>query len=163
MITIVAAIGAKFELAVDDKMLWNLPDDYNHFKAITKDHPVIMGRKSVDTMTDILEDRTAIIITRNKDHKKEGVIIENSIEKAISKARKINENVFIIGGGQIYNLGIKYADQIELTRVHGTFPKANVFFPQFSIQYWKLISSKEHPINENHAYSFTYETWKRIQ
>lgn len=85
MITIVAAFGENNELARDDQMLWSLTDDYNRFKAITKGYPIIMGRKSVETMLDVLEERTVFAITRNQDYLHVHVITVSTIEEASKK------------------------------------------------------------------------------
>lgn len=159
MIIIIAAIGENFELAKDNEMLWQLPDDYNRFKSITLHYPVVMGRKSVDTMPDVLIDRMPIVITRNQDYQKEGVIVSHNIEDAISQASKYEKDIFIIGGGEIYHLGLPYCQKMYLTRVHGNFPEANVFFPHFSTNDWELISTEKHATDSQHAFSFTYETW----
>lgn len=98
MITIVAAVGENNELARDNQMLWSLPDDYQRFKLITKGFPVIMGRKSVETMLDILDERTVFAVSRNSNYHHERVITVNTIEDAIEKSLEINEQVFIIGG-----------------------------------------------------------------
>lgn len=161
MITLIAAIGANNELAVNDKMLWNLPDDYARFKTITRNHPVIMGRKSVETMPDILAERTAFVITRDASYQREQVTPVHTIEEAIEKARAINEQIFIIGGGQVYHLGISLGDKMELTRVQAIFPDANVFFPAFSTDDWELVASQPHETDKEHAYRFVYETWLR--
>ncbi len=161
MITLIAAIGENNELAKGDQMLWSLPDDYNRFKAITLHHPVVMGRRSVDTMPDILAERTAFAITRSQDYQRDGVIVAHSLEEAIEKAKALDEQVFIIGGGQIYHIGIVFGDEMELTRVHGSFPDANVFFPKFSEEDWELTAVTRHEKDERHAYSFTYEKWRR--
>lgn len=161
MITIVAAIGKKNELAKEDRMLWSLPDDYQRFKTLTKGYPVIMGRKSLEMMLDVLDDRDVFVVTRNQEFSFPKVKIAHSIEEAIQKAEEVNKQIFIIGGGQIYDLGIEFADRIEMTRVHACFSEANVFFPFFSTDNWRLIQSDFHPMDANHLFSFTYETWTR--
>lgn len=114
MFTIVAAIGENNELAKDDQMLWSLPDDYQRFKAITKHHPVIMGRKSVPTMLDVLKNRTVFAITRDKNYKHENVVTVNSLQEAMQQTKAINLTYFNIGGGQIYHLGIDFVEKIKL-------------------------------------------------
>lgn len=163
MITIVAAIGENFELAKDDGMLWHLPDDYARFKAITRNHPVILGRNSVETMPDIIAERILFVLSRNVNYHKKGIIRVEDIATAIQKAQEMDDNSYIIGGGQIYHLGIDFADKMELTRVHGDFPSANIFFPYFSTTEWTLIHQVSHSKDENHAFEFTYETWIRSQ
>ncbi len=161
MITIIAAIGANNELAQDDKMLWSLPDDYARFKNITRNHPVIMGRKSVETLPDLLAERTAFVVTRDENYSRGRTRVVHSIEEAVEKACAMDEQVFIIGGGQIYHLGLRFAHRLELTRVQAKFSQANVFFPVFSTNEWELVASLVHEKDDNHAFRFVYETWNR--
>lgn len=158
MITMIAAAGENNELGKDNGLLWHLPDDFKRFKQLTTGHYIIMGRKTFESFPKPLPNRTHLVITRNKDYKKDGAIVVHSMEEALKISEK-DSQAFIIGGGEIYKMGLPVADKIELTRVHGTFDDADTFFPEFSKQQWKLISEVEHGKDEKHKYSFTYETW----
>lgn len=159
MITMIAAAGENNELGKDNGMIWHLPDDFKHFKKLTMDHYIIMGRKTFESFEKPLPGRPHIVITRNEDYQKETAIVVQSMEEAL-KIAKEDSQAFIIGGGEIYKLGLPFADKIELTRVHGKF-EADAFFPEFSKNEWKLINEVEHGKDEKHKYSFTYETWVR--
>ncbi len=164
MITLIAAAGEKNELGklgFGNNALWDLPDDYNRFKELTLGHPVIMGRKTFGTLDDILEGRLNIVISRNPDFKAKGAEVFPDLEKAVQRAFQTDENIFIIGGGQIFKMGIELADCIELTRIHAVFDDANTFFPEFSENDWELIKTVEHPVDDRHLYSFSFQTWKR--
>ena len=100
-----------------------------------------------------------MIITRNKDYQKEGAIVVHSMEEALQLAQE-DDQPFIIGGGEIYSLGMAVANKIELTRVHGTFD-ADAFFPEIPAEVWKTIFTEHHEADDRHDYSFTYETWVR--
>ena len=126
MITMVAAIAENNALGKDNDLLWHLPDDFKRFKQITSGHYIIMGRKTFESFPKPLPNRTHVIITRQKEYHPEGCIIVDSMEKAIDACPK-KEDIFIIGGGEIYNLGMDFADAIELTRVHQNF-EADTFF-----------------------------------
>src|SRR6188768_3873927 len=130
MITMVAAAGENNELGKDNKIIWHLPDDFKRFKQITIGHYIIMGRKTFQSFPKPLPNRTHIVITRQKDYHPENCIVVDSMEEAIQKAPK-NEDVFVIGGGEIYNLGLPFADKIELTRVHADF-EADASFPEIN-------------------------------
>ncbi|MCB0457293.1 MAG: dihydrofolate reductase [Flavobacteriaceae bacterium] len=159
MITLIAATGENNELGKENNLVWHLPDDFKRFKQLTTGHHIIMGRKTFESFPKPLPNRIHIVITRNKQYKKEGVIIASTIEEAL----KISENdpqPFIIGGGEIYALSLPFAEKIELTRVHGTF-EADTFFPEFDTTQWQLIHSEFHEKDERHAYAFTYETWQK--
>ncbi|WP_306354040.1 dihydrofolate reductase [Flavobacterium sp. '19STA2R22 D10 B1'] len=159
MTILIAAAGENNELGKDNDLLWHLPDDFKRFKQLTTDHFIIMGRKTFESFPKPLPNRTHIIITRQADYKAEGCIIVDSIERAleISKGEK---EVYVIGGGEIYNLALKYADKIELTRVNGEF-KADTFFPEIEENKWNLDHEEYHPIDEKHKYDFTFQTYSK--
>tara|TARA_R110002049_G_scaffold1130_23_gene8372 strand:+ start:566 stop:1045 length:480 start_codon:yes stop_codon:yes gene_type:complete len=157
MITMIAAAGENNELGRDNELVWHLPDDFKRFKQLTTGHHIIMGRKTFESFPKLLPNRTHIVITRNKNYHQRGVIIVHSMEEALNQAGN-DAQPFIIGGGEIYKIGLEFATKIELTRVHGTFD-ADAYFPEIPQATWKLISSEEHERDERHAYSFTYETW----
>lgn len=160
MITMIAAAGENNELGKDNDLLWHLPDDFKRFKQLTTSHHIIMGRKTFETFPKPLPNRTHVVITRNKNFKKEGAVVVHTMKQALKLAEK-DEQPFIIGGGEIYKMGLPVADKIELTRVHATFGDADTFFPVFSNDEWQLITKTVHPKDERHKYSFTYETWVR--
>lgn len=160
MITMIAAAGEKNELGKDNGLLWHLPHDFKRFKSLTTGHYIIMGRKTFESFPKPLPNRIHLVITRDKSYKKEGAVVVHSLEEALQIAKE-DEQPFIIGGGEIYKLGLPIAEKIELTRVHGSFADADTFFPAFSKEEWELVSKEEHPEDEKHTYSFTYETWVR--
>lgn len=159
MITMIAAAGENNALGKDGDLVWHLPDDFKRFKKLTTGHYIVMGRKTWESFPRPLPNRTHIIITRNKNYKADGGIIVHSMEDALAYA-KDDENTFIIGGGEIYTMGMDYASHIELTRVHGTF-EADAFFPEIPEDQWKLINSETHEKDDRHDYAFTYETYKK--
>lgn len=165
MITLIGAAGEQNELGKvgeGNNALWDLPDDYHRFKNLTAGHPVIMGRKTFGTLSNISANRTNIVLTRNKVFHAAGCVIEHTMEAAVNFAVKEDKSVFIIGGGEIFTLGMPFADRIELTRIHGTFNDANAFFPVIDTEDWHCVNSVLHKKDDQHAYSFTYETWEKI-
>jgi dihydrofolate reductase len=159
MITLIAAAGENNELGKDNDLVWHLPEDFKRFKKLTSGHHIIMGRKTFESFPKLLPHRTHIVITRNKSYRKEGIIVVASMEEALEVAKN-DDQPFIIGGGEIYHLGLSVAQKIELTRVHGTF-EADSFFPQIAIDEWILISEEFYNLDEKHAYAFTYQTYIR--
>jgi dihydrofolate reductase len=129
MITIVVAMGKNREIGADNQLLWHLPKDLKHFKELTSGHPIIMGRKTYESIGKPLPNRTNIVISRKNDWFEEGILIVGSIKEALKFAKKIDENVFIIGGGTIYEQTIDLADQLEVTLVDAEL-KADTFFPK---------------------------------
>lgn len=159
MITMIAAAGENNELGKDNDLVWHLPNDFKRFKALTTGHHIVMGRKTFESFPKPLPNRVHIVITRNKDYTREGIIVVSSMEEALQKA-KDDPQPFIIGGGEIYELGMSLADKIELTRVHGTF-QADTFFPEIPESDWELVQSEYHEKDERHAVAFTYQTFVR--
>lgn len=157
----IAATAENRALGKDNQLVWHLPNDFKRFKTLTTAHHIIMGRKTFESFPKPLPNRTHIIITRQKDYKAENCIVVNSIEKAIEKCPK-NEDAFIIGGGEIYQLAMPYADKIELTVVHHTF-EADAFFPEINLENWELISSDFQNKDEKHQYNYSFNTYIKKQ
>ncbi len=159
MITMIAAAGENNELGRDNDLVWHLPDDFKRFKLLTTGHHIIMGRKTFESFPKPLPNRTHIVITRNTSYQPEGAVVVHSMEEALDSAKN-DDRPFIIGGGEIYRMGIEVASCIELTRVHGIF-EADTFFPEIPGAQWALQSEVYHPTDERHDYPFTYQTWVR--
>lgn len=150
MISIIAAIGKNRELGKDNKLLWQIPSDMKRFKDLTTGNVVIMGRKTYESLPEKyrpLPDRLNIIITRDSNYSASGANVYNSIETAIEEARKTNKEIFIIGGAQIYLLGIKYAEKLYLTLVDKEYPEADAFFPDYA-DFGKMIYEQENRSGE---------------
>ncbi len=159
MITMIAAAAENNALGKDGTLVWHLPDDFKRFKKLTSGHHIIMGRKTWESLERPLPNRTHLIITRNKDYTAEGGIVFHNMEDALVYAND-DENTFIIGGGEIYTMGLDYASHIELTRVHGTF-EADAFFPEIDLSKWELVTTVSHEKDDRHNYAFTYETYRK--
>ena len=161
-ITIIVAAAENDAIGKNNDLIWNLPDDLKRFKRLTSGHCIIMGRKTFDSFPGLLPNRKHIVISKKSDsYFPEEVIIVNNFEDAL-KATNEDENPYVIGGGQIYNLAMKYCDIIELTRVHEKF-EADTFFPKINENEWKLINEEKHEKDERHKYSFTYKTYLKIK
>jgi len=159
-LTIIVAASENNAIGKNNKLIWDLPDDLKRFKSLTSGHYIIMGRKTFDTFPKLLPNRTHIVVSNKKDlNVPDEVIVVNNISDAI-EISKNDPNPYIIGGGQIYKLGINLVDKIELTRVHNTF-EADTFFPELNLNKWRLVSKNFHDTDNNHNHSFTYETYER--
>lgn len=157
MITLIAAAAENNALGKDNQLVWHLPNDFKRFKQITSDHYIVMGRKTFESFPKPLPNRTHVIITRQKNYKVANCFVVSSIEKALEICPK-NEDVFIIGGAEIYKQSIDIADKIELTRVHATF-EADVYFPEIDGKKWDLVFEEYHPKDEKHHFDFTFQTF----
>jgi len=162
MITIVVAVGKNNEIGKGNQLLWHLPKDLKHFKEITNGYPVVMGRKTYDSIGKPLPNRTNIIVTRKTDWFEEGILIVNTLKEASKHAKKINEKVFVIGGGDIYKQCMEVADRIELTRVDGEFD-ADVFFPEINEKEWEIVEEECIEKDEKNDYDFCFQTFERIK
>ena len=161
MITMIAAAAENNALGKDNDLVWHLPDDFKRFKKLTSGHHIIMGRKTFESFPKLLPDRTHVIITRKKDYSPENTIVVHSMEEAL-KVSKLDDEAFIIGGGEIYKMGMEHADRIELTRVHSEF-EADTHFPEIDKSEWEIVKDQFHDKDEKHNYSFTYLTYERKQ
>lgn len=159
MIIMIAAAAENNALGKNNELVWHLPNDFKRFKSLTTGHYIIMGRKTFESFPKPLPDRTHVVITRQENYKPEGCIVVDSIEKAIAICPE-NEDNYIIGGGEIYNLALPFTDIIELTKVHHTF-EADAFFPKLNKNEWILVESEENFKDEKHLFDYTYETYIR--
>ena len=161
-ITIIVAAAENDAIGKNNDLIWSLPDDLKRFKRLTSGHCIIMGRKTYDSFPGLLPNRKHIVISK-KSHGyfHDEVIVVNNFKDAV-KATNGDENPYVIGGGQIYNLAMKYCDIIELTRVHEKF-EADTFFPKINEDKWQLINEEKHEMEERHKYSFTFKTYLKIK
>lgn len=156
IISLIAAIGENRELGANNDLPWGraLPTDMTRFRNKTRGHTVIMGKRTFESMgSKPLSNRVNIVITREENYKPDGVVVVSSTEKAIEEAVKIEkEEVFVIGGGKIFELAMQYADKLYLTLIHASFPKADVFFPPYP-DFKKEVYSEE--VSE-HGYDYEF-------
>lgn len=151
-ISIVVAISENRVIGRDNKLPWHIPEDLKRFKELTLNHPIIMGRKTYESIGRPLPQRTNIVITRDKNYHVEGLVVVHSIEEAIQKSSKIDqEEIFIIGGGKIFEQSLHLTDKICLTIVH-KIVEGDVYFPEYR-QFTKETFRKEH-LENNPPFTF---------
>ena len=160
MITIVVAMGLKNEIGANNQLLWHLPKDLKHFKEITSGHPIIMGRKTYESIGKPLPNRTNIVVSTKKDWFEEGILIVGSLKEAIKFAKKMDEEIFIIGGGNIYEQTIDLAEKLEVTQVNAEL-KADIFFPKINPKIWNKTNEISHEKDEKNEYDFSFQTYER--
>ncbi|KAA0126714.1 dihydrofolate reductase [Chryseobacterium sp. SN22] len=161
MTTIVVAMGEKNEIGFENQLLWHLPKDLKHFKEITSGHPVIMGRKTYESIGKPLPNRTNIVVSRKTDWFEEGILIVGSIKEAMKFAKKIDEEIFIIGGGKIYEQTMDITDRLEVTLVKTEF-EADTYFPAIDPKVWKKTDEICYEKDEKHQYDFCFHTYEKI-
>jgi len=160
MITIIVAIGLDNGIGADNQLLWHLPKDLKYFKETTTDHPIIMGRKTYESIGKPLPNRTNIVVSKRKDWFEEGILIVGSVKEALKFAKKMNENIFVIGGGNIYEQTIDLADKLQVTLVK-TQSKAEVFFPKINLKVWDKTAEICHEKDDKNEYDFCFQTYER--
>src|SRR3989338_10086277 len=176
MISLIAAIGKNNELGKGNTLLWHLPADMKFFREKTLGHPVIMGRKTFESLGRPLPNRHNIVITRDKTYLRHGVNVVNSLEEAINSARTsltegepasphdssgAGEEVFIIGGAEIYKQAIPIADRLYITHIEAEDENADTFLPTIDKQEWKLISEESHQKDEKNPFDYTFSIYEK--
>lgn len=161
VINLVVAAAENNVIGRDNKLLWRLPNDLTFFKNTTWGMPVIMGRKTSESMGKPLRGRTNIVITSNHDWQKEGVVRVSSLDEAISAAADTDAlECYVIGGGQIYKQAMSIANRIYLTRVL-TEVEGDTYFPVIDEDIWKLTGYTPFPADDKHAFPYRFEIWQR--
>ena len=160
-ISLVVAAAENNAIGKNNQLLWHLPNDLKFFKNTTWGMPVIMGRKTFESVNKPLPGRFNIVITRQADWKADGVIPASDLQDALKKAADTNCNeAFVIGGGEIYKWAFDIADKIYITRVH-TSLDADTFFPEIDESKWQLLTSQDFAADDKHAFAYSFQTWVR--
>lgn len=163
MINIIVAMTSDRVIGISNDLPWYLPNDLKHFKELTLGNVVIMGRRTYDSIVGRigkpLPDRTNIIITRDKKFSQPNCIVANSFKDAIDKST--SENIFVIGGEQIYKLALDSADVLYITEVDAKI-KGDAFFPEIDSKIFKEVSREFHKKDKDHPYDYSYVVLKRI-
>lgn len=151
-VVIVAAVARNGVIGVDGGLPWRLREDLAHFKQLTMGHVLVMGRATFESIGRPLPGRTTIVLTRNPDWSHEGVETSRSLEEALQTAASIDEDVFVVGGAEVYRSALSLADRMELTEVD-VEPAGDTRFPEVDWEHWREVSREPHP-----GFSFvTYE------
>jgi len=161
-ISLIVAAAENNAIGKDNQLLWHLPNDLKFFKNTTWGMPVIMGRKTFEAVNKPLPGRINIVITRQADWKADNVITTADLQDALQKAEATNCNeIFVIGGGEIYKQSMEIADKIYITRVHATLD-GDTFFPVIDETKWQQTTLQEFAADEKHQYAYSFQTWERI-
>jgi dihydrofolate reductase len=161
-ISLIVAMGENRVIGSNGNIPWHLPADFKHFKELTMGHPIVMGRKTFESIGKPLPGRVNIVITRDADYLRDGTTMVNSPDAALAAAVVAPgaDEMFVIGGAEIYKIFLSRAERIYLTQVHGAF-EGDVFFPELGEGEWRLISSEENKKDEHNAFDFTYLVYER--
>ena len=164
-ISMIAAATENNVIGKDGEMPWHIPNDLKYFMRTTLRHHIVMGRKTFEETfgeEKPLRKRTNIVLSRQKNLTyKKNIIVVNELEKALDIGRKNGETeLFLIGGEQIYRLGMPLADKIYLTRIH-TELEGDTFFPKIDEKVWKLTKSETIEDDAKSLYAYTFQVWER--
>jgi dihydrofolate reductase len=151
MISLLVAMDENRVIGKDNKLPWYLPADLQYFKRITMGHPIVMGRKTYDSIGRILPGRENVIVTRSKDYQQNGAVILHSIEDIIRYANAHDDEVFVIGGAEIFKEILPAADKLYITNIHHAF-EGDVFFPEINETEWTILSKTEGKVDEKNLY-----------
>jgi dihydrofolate reductase len=157
-ITLVVAASDNNVIGKNNKLLWHLPNDLKYFKNVTWAMPVVMGRKTFESLGKPLNGRYNIVVSRKKDWRPEGVVVVSDLQEAYKAALAADtKELFVLGGGEIYKQAIGHAHKIHLTRVHTTL-EGDTHFPELDGK-WMLDYQIDFPIDEKHAYPYSIQVW----
>lgn len=159
-VSLIVAVDQKNGIGKNNQLPWHLPADLQHFKKITTGFPIIMGRKTYDSIGKPLPNRRNIVISRQESLQISGVEICESLQNAISRC-KDEEEVFIIGGAQIFEQALNLADSIYLTIIQNNF-EADTFFPEFDKNLWKESLNEAHEPDEKNVYPYNFKKFDKI-
>ena len=162
IISFVVAAATNNGIGKDGKMPWHLPNDMKHFKNVTWGMPVVMGRKTFESLGKVLPGRKNIVITRQPGWDVKGTVAVKSIEDALFVAKQTDaKEVMVIGGGEIYKALFEKAKRIYLTRVEAE-PEADTFFLPLDPKQWWLVNQKNHEADEKNPFNYSFQTWERL-
>jgi len=151
-VSLIAAIGKNREIGKDNQLLWHISDDLKRFKALTTGHPVIMGRKTFESIGRPLPNRTNIVVTRNADWVHQEVLVAHTMEEALSLAAEHGSEAFVIGGEEIYKQAIPFADKLYLTLIEDE-KEADAFFPEYKMLFQNEVLRETHTTPEGMVYT----------
>ncbi|ETT80914.1 dihydrofolate reductase [Viridibacillus sp. FSL R5-0477] len=158
MITLIVAHDENNVIGLNNAMPWHLPGDLAYFKRTTMGKPMIMGRKTFESIGKPLPGRTNIVITRDEKYVREGIVIVHSLEEALAQAKKESEEIMIIGGEQIFRITLPMADRLYVTKIEKQY-EGDTFFPSYDEE-WQVVSQSE--VNEtDDGLKFTYLVYER--
>ncbi len=162
-LSLIVAMDKNRLIGVNGRIPWRLPDDMKWFREQTMGKPVIMGRKTFESIPDRfrpLPGRRNIVVTRNWLYQAEGVTVINSVEAALAAAGVVDE-IVVIGGAELYTQLLPQADRLYLTRIDAEFD-GDAYFPEIDPAAWHEVYRQEHPADDRHDYAFTWFIWERV-
>lgn len=161
-ISLIAALDRHFAIGKDNAMPWHLPDDLKRFKALTLGKPVLMGRKTAQSLGRALPKRRNLVLTRSGAAPFAGMQAVASFEAALAQAASECDELCVIGGGEVYALALPHATCLHLTHVETAIDGADAYFPAFDPSTWRTHAIAAHPADGAHALAFRFVDYERV-
>ncbi|MBU0499007.1 MAG: dihydrofolate reductase [Gammaproteobacteria bacterium] len=161
LISLIAAMAENRVIGRDNRLPWHLPADLQHFKKLTLGKPIIMGRKTWESLPGLLPERKHIVLSRNRRYRAEGAALAQDLENAVEAAGKVAE-ICVVGGAAIYKLALPLADRIYLTLVHARVD-GDAFFPALDEGQWRLSLREDHPANGKNPFPYSFLYYERLR
>ena len=158
-ITFIVAVADNGVIGRDNTLPWHLPDDLKRFKRLTLGKPIVMGRKTFESIGKPLPGRQNIVVTRDTNYQREGVTVVHDAEAALRAAGAAPE-VMVIGGAELFRTLLPRAGRLHLTRVHGNI-EGDVVWPALDERQWRVVERESHSADERHAWPMTFEVWEK--
>jgi dihydrofolate reductase len=157
-LAVVAALARNGVIGRDNRLPWHLPDDLRHFKRLTLGRPIVMGRRTFESLPGLLPDRTHVVVTRNPAYSAPGAVVVRSLDEAIAKAG--GDEVLVVGGAALYAQALPRAQRLYLTRIDADIA-GDAHFPPVDWGEWREVAREEHGTDAKHAYAFAFVTLER--
>ena len=158
-VTLVVAVADSGVIGRDNSLPWHLPADLQRFKRITMGKPILMGRKTFESIGKPLPGRENIVVTRDTNYRRDGIRVVHDADSAL-RAAGVAPEVMVIGGAELFRAFLPLAGRIHLTRVHGNIA-GDVMWPALDERAWQVVEREVHPADERHAYAMTFEVWEK--
>jgi dihydrofolate reductase len=166
-VVLIAAVAENGVIGRNNALPWHIRSDLQHFKRLTVGRPVVMGRKTYESIGKPLKDRTNIVITRDPGYAAEGIVVAHSLDTAMQKARddakeRGADSIAVIGGSGVFNETLPMADRLEITEVHAS-PEGDTFFPPIDTKNWRETARMRHPAAPQDDADISFITYERVR
>ena len=153
-------MGRNRVIGANNRIPWRLPDDQQLFKKLTMGHHIVMGRKTYESIGRLLPGRTTVIVSRQRGYAVPGAIVAHSLKDAMNAAAR-DEELFVIGGAELFREALPIADRLHLTIVDAE-PSGDTFMPEIDLSVWQLISTAQHPADDRHVHGYSYALFEKV-
>ncbi|MEH6956086.1 dihydrofolate reductase [Neobacillus drentensis] len=160
MISFIVAMDENRVIGKNNQLPWRLPEDLKFFKKVTMGHPIAMGRKTHESIGRVLPGRENIVITRQKEYRREDCTVVYSVEDFVQYCKKQSDEIFVIGGAEIFNETFDYADRLYITLIHDEFA-GDTYFPEFDVSNWEMVSCEKGLKDNKNPYDYEFRIYNR--